>query len=72
MVSIRESIFYEYGRRKVEMFNPLFPESKPRRTKDFYLLMPTITQKVLTEQLKQIWKEMSLSEEKYLKKCHLR
>lgn len=48
-----------------------FLSQKPRRTKEFYLLMPTITQKVLTEQLKQLEK-MSLSEEKYLKKYRLR
>ncbi|MCV4235710.1 winged helix-turn-helix transcriptional regulator [Virgibacillus sp. LDC1] len=31
-----------------------FLSQQPRRTKEFYLLMPTITQKVLTEQLKQL------------------
>ncbi|MEI2463229.1 winged helix-turn-helix transcriptional regulator [Niallia taxi] len=31
-----------------------FLSLQPRRTKDFYTLMPTITQKVLTEQLKQL------------------
>ncbi|MGW8826463.1 winged helix-turn-helix transcriptional regulator [Paenibacillus lautus] len=34
-----------------------FLSQKPRRTKEFYLLMPTITQKVLTEQLKQLEKD---------------
>jgi len=31
-----------------------FLSQQPRRTKEFYTLMPTITQKVLTEQLKQL------------------
>ncbi|MBT2763966.1 winged helix-turn-helix transcriptional regulator [Paenibacillus sp. ISL-20] len=34
-----------------------FLSQKPRRTKEFYQLMPTITQKVLTDQLKQLEKD---------------
>ncbi|UOK59698.1 winged helix-turn-helix transcriptional regulator [Bacillus sp. OVS6] len=51
------------------MFNTLFLSQKSVRTKEFYELIPGITQKVLTDQLKQLERE-DLYEEKYLKRYH--
>ncbi|WP_418789751.1 winged helix-turn-helix transcriptional regulator [Peribacillus frigoritolerans] len=47
------------------MLNPLFLSQKPMRTKEFYILIPTITQKVLTDQLKQLERDGLVRREVY-------
>nr|WP_240549809.1 helix-turn-helix domain-containing protein [Metabacillus dongyingensis] len=63
------NIFMNIAGGKWKCLILFFLSQKSVRTKEFYELIPGITQKVLTDQLKQLERE-DLYEEKYLKRYH--